>query len=789
VGAAAPASAHHNTITSAVSCGSDYQWQVTWTVVNSEKDKTESITASSNEALIPLGTTFAAGETKTFVETFAKAANKTLTLDGVWSNYVTNHNSGSVSKAQFTGGCAAPVAQCIPDSAVSYTYAPGTNSGVVTVANPPGSTGVLCKPLYLTATSWKYKQNATWGQTLDQVNTVGITTPGSYPYSAAVSCGQGDIYASRTAFIVPTPELTGPQPWEKFLSGLGFATSTPGNTYTQQPSNCYGLVVPVAPALSTATACGVYGTVTPAVTDGVLYTTVFTKSSGDYTVTATPTAGHHFGGWEKSKVWSGNVGAYVECVFDPSVTISTGECYADTGHSSKTVTVVFNNTGSNAPVTFTGAGVSETVAAGTSKTVQLSPVANAGASLVFTAAGKTFTLAVPAFADCGAETDPNASAVVGACVYDTDGTAASRSVEFTFDNSKSNRAVDFTVAGLPQLKRTVAAGATVTVIADNVSAEAGRYKVTADGTKFVLRVPACPEPTKPEPVTTRTVVDGAPDCTVRSVTSTTTVTTTTWVFDGAKVEWVRGDDIVTASTATRDLTEAEAAHCLTIPTDPTSHDQVCLSNDESTTLVSGYITVVLQTGVRYTIHNIADADATDDIVATTADTALEPGTYRVTAEALPGYTLAPFEPFPLFTIASAGACEQLPPHALADGSATGTNQSCTADSLKSGSITVALDQGLSYFINGVELTSAVTNEKPGTYVVTGVAQDGFEWNGDPWTIVISAAAASCVTTITELKTLAFTGFTGGAGYVGLAGLMLLLGGALIIWSRRRGAQA
>ena len=107
----------------------------------------------------------------------------------------------------------------------------------------------------------------------------------------------------------------------------------------------------------------------------------------------------------------------------------------------------------------------------------------------------------------------------------------------------------------------------------------------------------------------------------------------------------------------------------------------------------------------------------------------------------------------------------------------------------SGYITVALDQGLSYFIDGVELTSAVTNEKPGTYVVTGVAQDGFQWNGDPWTIVIAVAASSCLTVVTELKTLAFTGFTGGAGYVGLAGLMLLLGGALIIWSRRRNAQS
>jgi hypothetical protein len=237
---------------------------------------------------------------------------------------------------------------------------------------------------------------------------------------------------------------------------------------------------------------------------------------------------------------------------------------------------------------------------------------------------------------------------------------------------------------------------------------------------------------------------------------------------------------------------ASPGDCLvvsTIPNDPSSHDQVCLADGDSSTLASGYISVVLQTGVRYTIHNEADADATNDIVVTAADTDLAPGTYRVTAEATPGYTLAPFEPFPLYTIASAGVCEQLPSHALADGSATGTSQTCSATSgLTSGYITVALDQGLSYFIDGVELTSATTNEKPGTYVVTGVAQEGFQWDGDPWTIVIAAASSSCLTAIAELKTLAFTGFSGGAGYVGLAGLLLLLGAAFTIRSRRRSTR-
>ncbi|MCS0498363.1 hypothetical protein [Protaetiibacter mangrovi] len=137
----------------------------------------------------------------------------------------------------------APPPSCIPKSAVSYTYDPATNSGVITVAAPARSTGVLCSPFWVTATSWKYLGTSTWIQKLDQVQKLGqISTPGTYPYSAPVTCGQGDIYASfhgDAATLDPTPYLYGPDnPFdEHFLHEMGFSGPKPSYMTTQTGCN------------------------------------------------------------------------------------------------------------------------------------------------------------------------------------------------------------------------------------------------------------------------------------------------------------------------------------------------------------------------------------------------------------------------------------------------------------------------------------------------------------------------------------------------------------------------
>ena len=149
--------------------------------------------------------------------------------------------------------CAPP--PCIRSSAVSYTYDPATNSGVITV--PAGAAGAtLCKPFSVTAAAWRYLGDGQWPQKLETTQKLGpITEPGEYPFAAPVTCGQGDIYASYRAddpTLEPTEHLFGPSnPFtEKFLHDMGF--SGPKPTYVVQPRGCNQLTA-VLPTHALAT--------------------------------------------------------------------------------------------------------------------------------------------------------------------------------------------------------------------------------------------------------------------------------------------------------------------------------------------------------------------------------------------------------------------------------------------------------------------------------------------------------------------------------------------------------
>lgn len=149
--------------------------------------------------------------------------------------------------AQLSGEGCQPTPTCLPSSAVSYTYSPTTNSGVITVTDQPNSTGTLCAPFWVTATSWKFVNSSVWPQMLDQVQKLGpISEAGTYEYAATVACGQGDIYASFEAQPEPTSVLNGPSdPFaEHFLHEMGFSGPTP--TYMQQSGEC----AKVAPSVS-----------------------------------------------------------------------------------------------------------------------------------------------------------------------------------------------------------------------------------------------------------------------------------------------------------------------------------------------------------------------------------------------------------------------------------------------------------------------------------------------------------------------------------------------------------
>jgi hypothetical protein len=151
---------------------------------------------------------------------------------------------------------------CIPDSAVSYHYnANDNNDGYIIVTDVPHSTGVLCNPFWVTATSWTFTNNSSvWPQNRDVVDKLPeISTPGTYDFAAKVTCGQGDIYASTDAnapSLNPGPVLNGPSnPFvEHFLSDMGFTGST-SPTYTQDNASCYIPIPETGTPTSTVLSC------------------------------------------------------------------------------------------------------------------------------------------------------------------------------------------------------------------------------------------------------------------------------------------------------------------------------------------------------------------------------------------------------------------------------------------------------------------------------------------------------------------------------------------------------
>lgn len=587
-----------------------------------------------------------------------------------------------------------PVLKCLPKSAVSYTYDPATNSGVITVVNPDPTkyTNDLCDGFWVTATSWKYTSSTLWPQARDVVQKLPkITSVGTYPYVAAVSCGQGDIYASFTAQPDPTPNLYGPgNPFpETFLHSMGFTgpnptwmrqafgcnsttvvepTATPitecgtygsivvpadtmyidytltGNGQTGvntvtavanapfvlqgyptggwtfdlgQYYDCPKLAEPVAPTLTTVTECGVYGTVTPQVTEGVDYVVEFDQATGDYTVTATPQDGYRFADDKTEIVFEGNVGAYYECVIDT-----------------------------------------------------------------------------------------DASIVYGECTWNTDGTANFREVAITFDNTKSNVDVPFVVLSFPEYNQVVPAGQKVTFSVANIWPAGGGYTVNAGTESFDLTIVPCDEPEKPQPKTRDEVVSSY-DCDTTVATVTTTTYTTDWVFDTETATWVEGEEVAGQPVVTtRAMTPEEISteSCLVTVTDP----QASTCDVVVDTELTSWIRVELNPNVQYTI---------DGTVVTEEFTAVEPGAHQVVATALNGYTLQGAQPEPddwtdtthtwNFIAVDTSKCE---PPTLSQVLPTYSSQQlgCTAN----GSYTIGAEFGdVTWTVNG-------TTTAPGTYTVT-----------------------------------------------------------------------
>jgi hypothetical protein len=203
----------------------------------------------------------------------------TYVKGGVSGSYA-GQNWDATHQAIYNNGCKVPPpAVCIPNSSVTYHYTQNdANSGYITVTDVANSTGVLCHPFWVTATSWTFTNDSSvWPQNRDVVDKLAeITGPGTYDFAAPVTCGQGDIYASfdsTAPSLNPGPVLYGPSnPFaEHFLSDMGFSGSA-SPTYTQDNANCFQPIQETGSPTTTAVSCtaGSSNSITaPAVPGGV----------------------------------------------------------------------------------------------------------------------------------------------------------------------------------------------------------------------------------------------------------------------------------------------------------------------------------------------------------------------------------------------------------------------------------------------------------------------------------------------------------------------------------------
>ena len=121
---------------------------------------------------------------------------------------------------------------------LSHTYDDTANSGTVT------ATGEFCgRTYFVSPTAWAYTNgDSIWPQDLVSTNIIAITKPGTYPFSAPVTCGQGDIYGGWDKAVVPTQHLTGES--VEFNEHFLHFDSTGPVTWMKQSTDCYAPPAP-----------------------------------------------------------------------------------------------------------------------------------------------------------------------------------------------------------------------------------------------------------------------------------------------------------------------------------------------------------------------------------------------------------------------------------------------------------------------------------------------------------------------------------------------------------------
>lgn len=698
---------------------------------------------------------------------------------------------------------------CIAASSVSYTYDPATNSGVVTVANPAGSSGKLCNGFWVTAVSWKYAGSGIWPQNLDQNNPMPenggsffVDEPGSYPYGADVECGQGDIYASYDAQPVPTAQLFGPNnPYaEHFLHQMGF--SGPYPTWTQDAAGC-NKATPVAPTATPITACDTDGSLTYGPTTGVVYNlTTGNGTSGAWEVTATPATNYYFDG-PQVVTFSGDLGTPSDCTESVAPAITQAVCDTGTGVVTSGFITVPSTPGLDYRLgtTLLTPGSKVELAAGDhTVTVTEQPgYTNTGAS--------SFLITIANVPNCDDPVEYVAPTVQHEICDATTGIISGGELTFT--------AVDHVTYFLDGTEVVFPAGETTVTI----PVSAGDHSVTYEsesgyylkGTALLTSTTETVTFTTPEtcddpveyvaPVVTPGTCDAQLGGEKDGIVTFTLVEHLSYVFDGTPVtaadltiEKPAGSYslVVTAepgyfiagggTTETILITVAPAVDCddlTVIPLDPFASPEECLAGSLEGEKTDGTITIVKAEHVTWQISN--DVDGIKHAVDTSGTGpnfvfSYPAGSYHVWATADPGYFLTTPTSFALTVHAPTLDCD-LPTHAELPTGASWTQQVCTATGVVDPTITVEPFVGVSYFLDGVKMTQTTVTVKPGSYTLTAAADDPTNTvTTSAWPTIVLAAASSSL--CGDLTTLALTGETP-VGWLVLA-IVLLQAGLVLV---------
>jgi hypothetical protein len=688
---AGPASAHTNTVNGSVACNTaDGSYVITWTVKNSESDKAETITASSNTAVVPVNTVIAAGATGSYQQTVTSSGKYSLTVTGTWQvdNYV-HQDSGSVKKSDFPKNCEPsnahnPVTLCHatpPDTAANgwnsitvdddavFKKGHGTEHDADIIPafdywTQDGGDG----PWTLHHFPGKNLTTVFYGQTGAQILAAGCVvaeTPAAPSFTAAVCTGPG--VAGNGSYTIPT------------TTGVKYSVTIDGVSQGVQDAGTYP-VVPTKTVIVTASSI----------------------DSGIYQITGTAQ-------------WSFQ--------FD-----SAGDCIT------------------------------------------------------------TVTPLAPSFTDAVC-TGPNQWGDGSFTIPAT--TGVQYQVKYHFADSY----VDIDAGTYP-----VSAGTHVYVRAVALPGYALTDRVTTKWDR-TIRHPFLCVVTIPNPVVTQVqaVCDGPGTNSGSSYTLPdetgviyTVVVNSHWHFNVAPGTYSAnpGDHVYILATGGDgyvlengpqfwNFSFTDPGKCLTdsTPVDPSKTDQSCVVSENGVgSLVSGFITIPDTTGVQYYI---------DGTAVSAGDIPEAPGSYTVTATALPGYVL---QDYPadgwVETIAAAELCGDLVTHPLVAPIVTVVQLGCSTN----GSYTLSNDLADSTAVIWTVEGSPVAQ---GTYQVTSAktvhvhadpnAPDfGFDLaQQTDWTLTF-AAPTTC-----DLKTLALTG-SDPSGAMLLAYFLLLSGlGVVAVRAVRR----